>query len=284
MKLKKAKIKVDRFLVPYRVYGEASQFIICVNGAQQTMAAWKSVVSYFFKDYTLVVFDFPGQGRSQILSGSSEVSLDEQVRVLHQIVSATNGNGRSHVVGASWGGIIVAVFAARFPNLVDKIILASFGVKTSEKMLKVIREGKELYEKGKGDEVAELIIENFGQRLSESYKKKICQQFESIKKEHFRTFYAHGGLLQNSHSIDEVVELKNITAKTLIINGERDTIMDLEDTKIASAQIPDCETKIVSDVGHFLHNERKDILDIYKEFLSGERVNLQGSEKRGISP
>ncbi len=283
MKLKKAEIKIDRFLVPYRIYGEASQFIVCVNGAQQTMAAWKSVVSYFSKDYTLVVFDFPGQGRSQILSGSSAVSLDEQVRVLHQIVSTTNGNGKSYVVGASWGGIVVAVFAARFPNLVDKIILASFGVKTSKEMLKVIREGKKLYENGKGDKVADLIIENFGHQLSEAYKKKICQQFGSMKKEHFWSFYAHGRLLQNGHSIDEVVELANINAKTLLINGERDTIMDLEDIKIASAQIPDCETKIVPDVGHFLHNERKDILDIYKEFLSGERVNLQGSEKRGIS-
>ncbi len=268
MKRKRGELSVERFLIPYRVYGNADRVIVCVNGAQQTMAAWKSVVSYFFKDYSLVLFDFPGQGRARILTGPTEVSLDEQVRVLHQVVIAQRVPGRCDVVGASWGGIVVAVFASQYPELVGKIILASFGAKTSKKMLRVIRKGMELYESGRGDEVSALIIENFGQHLSEAYKKKICHQFASIKKEHFRAFYAHGSFLENGHSIDEVVELANIKATTLIISGEHDTIMDLDDLRIVSSQIPNCETRIIRGVGHFLHNEREDILDIYKQFLS----------------
>ena len=66
------------------------------------------------------------------------------------------------------------------------------------------------------------------------------------------------------------MDLRNIKAKTLVINGEHDTIMDMEDVKIATAQIPNCETKIITGVGHFLHNEREDILDIYRDFLSDE--------------
>jgi hypothetical protein len=47
--------------------------------------------------------------------------------------------------------------------------------------------------------------------------------------------------------------------------------MDLEDVRVASEQIPNCETRIIEGVGHFLHNERKDILGIYKDFLSGKQ-------------
>jgi len=270
MKVTKGQLKVDRFLIPFRIYGNASQFIVCVNGAQQTMASWKSVVSYFSKDYSLALFDFPGQGRAQTLSGPTDVSLDEQVGVLHQILLALNAPGKVNVVGASWGGIVVAVFAARHPELVDKIILASFGVMVSEKMLKLIRKGNELYENGKVDEVSDLLIENFGQHLPENYKKKISYQFSAINKEKFHTFYAHGKLLETTQSLNKVVDLRNIKAKTLVINGEHDTIMDMEDVKIATAQIPNCETKIITGVGHFLHNEREDILDIYRDFLSGE--------------
>ncbi len=270
MKIRKGQIEIDRFLVPYRIYGDASKSIVCVNGVQQTMAAWKSVVSYFFKDYKLVLFDFPGQGRAQTLYGPTAFSLDEQVGVLHKIVQMQNAPGKVNVVGASWGGIVVAVFAARYPELVNKIILASFEVKTSKKMLNVIRKGKELYKNGKGDEVSDLIIENFGQHLPENYKKKISQQFSAIKKEHFRALYTHGKLLETSQNINKVIDLRNIKAETLIINGERDTIMDLKEIKIASAQIPKCEIKIIAGVGHFLHNERDDILDIYRDFLSGE--------------
>jgi len=99
-----------------------------VNGAQQTMAAWRPVVTYFSRDYRLLLFDFPGQGRAQIISGSAVVALDEQVEVLHQVLSAQNAPEKSIVAGASWGGVVVAAFASRFPHLVDNIILASFGI------------------------------------------------------------------------------------------------------------------------------------------------------------
>jgi hypothetical protein len=67
MNVKKGVINSDRFLVPYRVYGRGDQFLVCVNAAQQTMAAWRSVVGYFSETYRLLLFDFPGQGRAQIL-------------------------------------------------------------------------------------------------------------------------------------------------------------------------------------------------------------------------
>jgi len=140
----------------------------------------------------------------------------------------------------------------------------------SEKMMKVIRKGKELYENGKGDEVSDLIIENFGQHLPENYKKRIYHQFSALKKDNFLAFYTHGKLLETTQSLNKVVDLRNIKAETLVINGEHDTIMDMEDVKVATAQIPNCEIKIITGVGHFLHNEREDILDIYREFLSGE--------------
>ena len=58
----KGEVKLGRFLVPYRLYGTGGRFMVCVNAAQQPMAAWRPVVSYFLKDYRLLLFDFPGQG------------------------------------------------------------------------------------------------------------------------------------------------------------------------------------------------------------------------------
>ena len=273
MKVTKGKIKVDRFLVPYRIYGQGHQFFVCVNGAQQTMAAWRSVVSFFSKDYRMLLFDMPGQGRAQILSGSGDVTVDEQVRVVQQVLLRQIAPGKSIVVGASWGGIVVAVFASRFPHLIDKIILASFGIRTSEKLSMVIRKGVQLYENGQEHKVADLIIKNFGQHLSDAYKKRVYDQFSSINKEQFQTFYEHGKLLISSQHINEVVDLRSIKAQTLIINGANDTIMDLRDMKIASAQIPNCEVRLVPGVGHFLHNESEVVLRIYKDFLSSPSLS-----------
>ncbi len=38
MNIVKGELNLNRFVVPYRVYGETGRYIVCVNGAQQTMA------------------------------------------------------------------------------------------------------------------------------------------------------------------------------------------------------------------------------------------------------
>ena len=268
MKIKRGEITVGRFLIPYRLFGDGSRFLVCVNGAQQTMAAWRPVVNYFSRDYRLLLFDFPGQGRAKIISGSALVTLDEQVEVLHQVLSAQNAPGKSIVAGASWGGVVVAVFASRFPQLVDKIILASFGIRVNEKLVQAIREGQQLNGTATGEQVAGVIIKYFGQHLNAAFKKKMYDQFKNIKKEHLENFHAHGQLLEATAHINEVVDLHSIEAQTLIINGEMDKVMDLEDVTVAAAQIANCVVKIVPGVGHFLHNESDEVLRIYRDFLS----------------
>ncbi len=270
MKIKKGQIKVGRFLVPYRIYGDHGETILCVSGAQQTMAAWKLFVSYFSKEYVVVIFEQPGQRKGGILSGYEPITLDEQIEILRQIKLITGSNKSVNLAGSSWGAVIAAAFASQFPEYVDKIILASFGVKPSKRLLETIKKGKELYGKGRGNEVGDLIVSSFGQRLPMAYKKRIYQQFISIDDECARAFFAHSELMESVSNIREIVDLRNIKAKTLIINGEEDTILDLEDINIAATQIPDCETRVVADTGHFLHLEREDILDIYREFLSAD--------------
>jgi pimeloyl-ACP methyl ester carboxylesterase len=264
----RGEMTIGRFQIPYRVFGRGSRFLVCVNGAQQTMAAWRPVVTYFSEDYRLLLFDFPGQGRAQIISGSSVVALDEQVEVLHQVLVAQNFPEKSIVAGASWGGVVVAAFASRFPQLVDKIILASFGIRVNEKLVQAIREGQQLNGTATGEQVAGVIIKYFGQHLNDAFKKKMYDQFKNITKEHLENFRAHGQLLETTTHINEVVDLHSIKAQTLIINGEMDTVMDFDDVILAATQIANCVVKVVPGVGHFLHNESEDVLSIYRDFLS----------------
>jgi pimeloyl-ACP methyl ester carboxylesterase len=151
---------------------------------------------------------------------------------------------------------------------VDKIILASFGIRVNEKLVQAIREGQQLNGTATGEQVAGVIIKYFGQHLNEAFKKKMYDQFKNITKEHLANFHAHGQLLETTTHINEVVDLHSIKAQTLIINGEMDTVMDFDDVTLAAAQIANCQVKIVPGVGHFLHNESNDVLGIYRDFLS----------------
>ena len=56
--------------------------------------------------------------------------------------------------------------------------------KPTKSELKAIRAGKKLNGTATGEQVAGVIIEYFGQHLNEAFKKKMYDQFKSIKKEH----------------------------------------------------------------------------------------------------
>lgn len=264
----KGEVRVGRFSIPYRVYGDSEATFVCVNGAQQTMAVWRSLISYFSDDYSVVTFDMPGAGRARVERGPPEASFEEQVDILAEVIEATRRSGPLVLAGCSWGTMAAAAYAARHPEEVDKLVLGSFGVKPSKVMMEVIREGQQLYEQGEHAAAAHLIIDRFGAGISPGYKRQILQQFARISQEQATAFYRHCCFVEGVGHIDEYVALDRITAKTLVINGANDTLLDLEDLQVARARIPNCTTRVVEDAGHFLHFERPDILGIYAEFLA----------------
>lgn len=268
MKIIKGELRLCRFLVPYRIYGEAKETIVCISGAKQTMAAWRSFITHFVPDYSVVVFDLPGQGRASFVTGEPAISFDDQQKILLEVIEKTNRNGKVILAAASWGTIISAAVAAKHPNLISKMILGSFGVKPNREVLALIKEGKRLYDEGRSDEIASLMISGFGQHISECQKRQMINQFGNMTEDEFVSFANHCEFVEQANHIEEFVDLSNIGAKTLIISGEYDAILDHKGIQKASAQIPDCEYKLVEGAGHFLHWERPEILTTYREFLT----------------
>jgi pimeloyl-ACP methyl ester carboxylesterase len=269
MKIVKKETHLGRFIVPYRIYGEAKETIVCISGAKQTMAAWRTFVSHLVNDYSIVVFDLPGQGRAKIVSGEPGITFEEQIEVLDSIVKETSrNNGQIILAAASWGTIIAAALAARKPGIVDKMILGSFGSKPSKAIIEVIRAGQGLFDNDKTDEIAPLMIEKFGQHIPDSHKKQMIIQFKGMSREDFLSFYDHCKFVEQSTDIEEFIDLSKITARTLVLSGEYDAILNPRDVREAATKIPNCDFRIVNGAGHFLHWEQPDILYSYSEFLA----------------
>jgi pimeloyl-ACP methyl ester carboxylesterase len=266
----KGEVKMGRFVIPYRLYENEGDHIVCLNGVQQTMAMWHTFVSRFSQQYRIVLFDFPNQGKAQILSGPSSVTLDEQVVILHEIVKVTHTSKDLILIAASWGGVIAVAFASKYPHAVKRLMLASLGSKANKKMIATIKKGAEIDMENRR-EIADTLINSMGKDLPMSMRKKIINQFCTMSAEKLRTFYEHGLAVISTSEISNVVQLENIKAQTTLVNGRNDTIIDMEDIKYLASQIPNCETKIIENVGHFLHLEREDVLDTYQEILSDNK-------------
>lgn len=269
----------SRFLIPYRVYGQQKKVIVCVSGAKQTMSAWRSFISYFSKDYRIVVFDMPGQGRSEILSGSAGVPLSEQVDVLHNLISYLDIKDceQRYLIGGSWGSIVSAVYAEHYPDVFHRIILGSFGTKPNCVLNSIIDQVQFYIEEGRGSEIAPMMIEKFGQYIPDLLKKQIITQFNTMSEQQFRSFYEHSVFVTQLGDLKQHMNLELIKVPTLVVMGQFDTIMDLFDTRKATQLMPLGQFQLIKGVGHFLHWEQAKILPIYEAFFdesSSQKSNL----------
>ncbi len=262
----KGLIQTERFEIPYRIYDNAGPQVICLNGVQQSMAMWHSFIARFASTYRVVLFDFPGQGKAKFLSGPKFVSLDEQIDILERIVKETKISQHGTIVSASWGGIVAMAFAARHPGAIKKLCLAGLGSKANNRMIETIQKGFKINPNDR-QKMAETLIDSFGQDLPDHVKKKIFDQFRVMTDDNLRSFCEQGEFVMATQKIGTLIDLSKITAKTILIHGEKDKIIDLEDVEHLASQIPRCEIRIIKDAGHFMHLEREDLFDIYHEIL-----------------
>jgi pimeloyl-ACP methyl ester carboxylesterase len=263
----KGHLEVGRFVIPYRICGTGNQSLVFVNGLQQSMAMWHSFVRRFGLTYRIAIFDFPHHGKGRILAGSDDVSLDEQVNILDAVATLARETGNLTVCSASWGGVIAAIYAVRYPAKVQRLILASMGTRANRKMIEMITAGFGIRLEDRA-QIADTIIKTFGDNLPPSMKRKIFLQFEHMSQSGLEAFQRHGLFVLSVRELASAVDVREIKCKSIIVHGENDTIVDADDAVFLARQIPNGEFRNIPGVGHFLHLEDESILDIYEDILA----------------
>jgi 3-oxoadipate enol-lactonase len=263
----KGKLNFQRFIIPYRVYGAGKTSLVFINGVQQSMAMWHSFVVRFSQRYRIVLYDSPNQGAGRVVAGPANLSLDEQVDILNAVIDATSFEEPVTVCSASWGGVVALAYAAAYPRRLRSLILASVATKANQRMVDMITKGLAMPVKDRSV-VAQTLIDNLGKELPEAFKNRIVSQFQRMDPGAFRAFFEHGSNVISARRLDVVVDVAKIQCKAILLYGENDAILDLEDVRTLASQIPRSEVRVIKDVGHFLHLEKEELLDVYDELLS----------------
>jgi rhamnosyltransferase subunit A len=263
----KIALNTGRFVIPYRLYGDGLHSLVFINGIQQSMAMWHSFVRRFSRNYRIVIFDFPYQGKGRIVSGGLDLSLDEQIGVLDAVVNAVGIRERLTVCSASWGGVIASGYAVQHPDRVQRLIMASMGTRANKKMTDLITDGTENFPRDSAG-VAQALLRSFGQDLPPALKNRITAQFRRMSEEALEAFCRHGISVLSIGDLSKVVDVSEIKCKTILLHGENDTIIDADDVRSLASRIPHSEMKVIKGVGHFLHLEKEELLDIYEEILA----------------
>jgi len=123
------KVQVGSIEMAYKVFGKGAPLLM-IAGYGSPLESWDPyVVSALSKEFTVIVFDNRGIGRST--TSDATPSLELYARDAADLVR-TIGYEKVSVMGWSMGGYIAQEFALNYPELTDKLVLLSTSCGGSE--------------------------------------------------------------------------------------------------------------------------------------------------------
>lgn len=102
-------------MINYRVYGEKPYKVVAVHGGPGAPGSMATVAKELSKKYGVLE---PFQSAS---------SVNGQLEELHNFIKENCGQGKTKLVGHSWGAWLAYMYAANHPEKVEKLVLVAAG-------------------------------------------------------------------------------------------------------------------------------------------------------------
>ncbi|QJR16802.1 alpha/beta fold hydrolase [Usitatibacter palustris] len=113
--------------VAYTDWGDPDrQTVVCCGGVANTAMRFNYLAADLSDKYRVVCMDWVGRGRSAWMADEKDYSLGTYVEQLKQLIEHLGGRPVI-LLGSSLGGSAAIELVARYPNLVDKLILNDIG-------------------------------------------------------------------------------------------------------------------------------------------------------------
>ena len=256
---------------------EGERLIVLLHGFGASTFSWRTVTDELSQLGQVIAYDRPGFGKTPVVARSrtdDPYSLAGQVELLKSIIEE-KANGRSVVVvGHSAGALVATEFALRFPEMLSCLVLESPAVWRKPPvpawLASVLRAER---------------LENRAQRLLEGFSKagmKILRDsFYDPAKLTQEIIDGYTAPMQNpdwklslwrfmtaSQSNEVRKNLWRIEMPVLVITGDHDKIVKVEDTFKVAERLLCHSIYLVPNTGHLAHEEDpKDFLRVVSRFI-----------------
>ena len=240
----------------YDVQGKGKPILI-LNGIMMSTKSWEPFVKSFTHNNQLIRLDFIDQGQSDKLE-NSEYTQSIQVDIIECLVKELKIQKVS-IVGISYGGEVAILFAAKNPNMVDRLVLLNTTPYTSPWLAEIGHSWNRIGRTRDGQTYYQATIPVI---YSPSYYQKRLDWMKNREKLLVPIFSnasfldAMERLTNSAESFDARNVLDQISAPTLIVAADEDFLTPLQNQKKIKEKIKNSEIVILPGVGHASMYER----------------------------
>lgn len=281
--------EVDGATVHYQEFGDAANpTLILIHGYTASTYVWQTVAPRFAdEDFHVIAVDLIGFGYSD-KPASFDYSITSQARMVMRLMNVL-GVGRATLIGSSYGGAVASTLALDYAERVEKLVLVDPVCNDdvlSHPILKLAAIP------GVGEVIAPFLIDS---RSFQKYRMKGTlapenrhliteERVESVQRP-IKAADAHHSFLATARNWD-ACRIQNdaqyIQQPTLIIWGEKDSIIPIENGKRLHDSILNSRFVVFKNCGHIPQEENSDLfVNLVSEFCRDRkgRIGVKESEE-----
>ena len=243
-----------------------AEWVTFIHGFGGDMSFWNPQIDEFIKVFNVLLIDLRGHGQSKIQSNTTyslKLAVDDVLKVLDFL-----NISKTHLIGSSFGTIIVKAFANDYPERTLKIILTGAIFKLDKYQNFLLSMGRILHPlvgyngilkvftrilmAGKNQKKERTFVIKIGKNLGRDEFKKWSIIAKTLRPDLFKIWSSKSEI------------------PTLIVMGSEDKLF-LPQAKKAVANLTDITLKIINKCGHVVNLAKpKDFNKLALDFLTSQ--------------
>lgn len=272
-------IEVDEHAVYWEMFGSGDREVVCLlNGLAMHTGAWHGFLPRLQPDYDVLLWDYPGQGRST--TADVPYSLERFAFYLSRILDEL-GVSRIHLMGISYGGFVALEFARQFQSRLHTLLLS--GIILSHETLFEMYEALSLRFYHGDDAMFEQYTHYMYEKIfGEAFVAAAGASLDKMRQAfHERYKDRRTALIRMTEAQDpffagldaRLPEYRSILTPALVVAGDEDRVMSPKVQRKIASILPNSRFELIVGAGHVVYLEMPDrFFGLMRSFMSENRT------------
>jgi pimeloyl-ACP methyl ester carboxylesterase len=252
----------------YKTHGTGEPLVL-ISGFASGAWLWFRQIDELTKYFQVITFDPRGIGNSKI-EESKSVTISGIADDVAKILDELNIK-KASILGTSFGGFVAQEFALKYPERLDNLILActSFGGKNHvlPDNFEVLTAFGSTENLNSLERIRKFMIPAFTKDfVTDNYE--IVEQTCKLREQNEVPENVYLQQLQSATTFDMQAKISKISAKTLVITGDSDQVVPMQNSINLANLIPNAELEIIENSGHLFFIEQAEKFNkLVKNFI-----------------